>query len=389
MNKGMRNMLRLAVGLLLISNVAIAAGHRQSIVIGSTVSKTGRYAEPSLMIEKAFRIWAKEVNERGGLLGRRVRFILYDDNSDADQTRKLYVRLIEKDKVDFVFSPYSTPLTLAASDVSERHNMLMLAIAASGDKPWQKDARYLFQLYAPAKRQFIGLLDLMAKKNLKSLAVIYDETSDFNVDIFKGIKEWANLFKLKVVFQKGYSGGKASFPGLLKKIRSLNPNAVILSGYPPDSYELLRLLNRLNYRPPVLAMPIAPVHPDFQKRAGPIADRVFSPSQWEPDERVPFPGTRRFVKRFVAVEGHMPSFHAASAYSACQLFEKAVLATGSTSNQKIRDYISALDTVTVLGRFKVDPAGSQIGHNSFIIQWQEGKKEIVWPQKMKTAQPIF
>jgi branched-chain amino acid transport system substrate-binding protein len=71
------------------------------------------------------------------------------------------------------------------------------------------------------------------------------------------------------------------------------------------------------------------------------------------------------------------------------LLEQTVKSTKTLDNRVLRDYIATLNTVTVLGRFKVDSTGKQIGHNSFIIQWQNGKKEIVWPYNMQTAAPVF
>lgn len=373
-----------------ISSIVQAADNSRSpIVIGATVSLEGRYQEPSLMMQKAFKLWADKINQEGGLLGRQVKLILHNDKSDRDLTKTLYKKLIEEDKVELVLSPYGTPLTQVASEVTEQHDMLMLAVAAASEKPWQKGARYLFQMYAPAGRQFIGLLDLMSRKNLKTLSVIYDDTSDYNVDIVHGIKEWANTFSIKVVYQNAYQDCKKDLPGLLRDVRVKDANALILSAYSPDCYELLRLLGDMQYRPTLLAMPIAPVHPDFYKNAGEMANRIFSPSQWEPDKRIPFPGTRHFDDEFTRFAGHRPSYHAASAYSACQILKKAIVDTKSINNKILRDYIASLDTVTVLGRFKVDYTGKQVGHNSFIIQWQNGKKEIVWPKKMQTAKPLF
>jgi branched-chain amino acid transport system substrate-binding protein len=374
---------------LLFCNLTQAADNKPPILIGATVSMEGKYREPSMMIRKAFQFWVEEVNQRGGLLGRKVKLILYDDKSNQKLTRTLYEKLITLDKVDLVFSPYSTPLTLAASEISEQHNMLMLAVAAAAEKPWQKGARYLFQLYAPANRQFIGLLDMMARKNHKTLSILYDDKSDFNLDIVKGLKEWAKIFKIDIVYEKGYRDGKKDLPGLLAEVKAKNADGLVLSAYPPDSHELLRLLGEMGYRPIVLAMPIAPVHPDFQKNVGPMAENIFGPSQWEPIERIPFPGTKRFIEGFKNFAGHMPSFHAASAFASCQLYKQAIDRTRSMDNGKLRDHIAALDTVTVLGRFKVDTKGNQVGHNSFIIQWQNGKKEIVWPPKMQTTRPIF
>ena len=378
----------LILGSILLYSIAHSAAE-SPILIGATASLEGKYAEPSLMGQEAFKLWVKEINKKGGLLGREVRLVLYNDKSDIELTKKLYTQLIEEDKVDLVLSPYSTPLTMAAAEVSERHSKLMLAIAAAAEKPWQGDARYLFQVYAPAKRQFVGLLDIMAKKGCRTVSVIYDDNSVFNLDIIRGVQEWAKVFKIDIALEKSYHDGKKELPALLTEVKAVNSCGLINSSYPPDSYELLRLLVEMDYRPDVLAMPIAPVHPDFQKKVGDIGNHIFGPSQWEPDERIPFPGTKQFIEDFYTFTGHMPSFHAASAYAACQLYEQAINRTQTLDNSKLRDYISALDTVTVLGRFKVDPSGLQVGHNSIIIQWQNGQKEIVWPQKMQTAKPIF
>jgi len=366
-----------------------AAAQKAPVLIGATVSHEGKYVEPSAMMEKAFELWAHEVNQQGGLLGRKVKLILYDDKSQKDRARTLYKKLIEQDKVDLLFSPYSTPLTLAASEISEQHKMLMLAVAAAADAPWQRGFKYLFQLYAPARRQFIGLIDMMGKNGYKSLSILYDDTSAFNRDIAQGVLDWAALYKIDIALNLGYRNGEQDLPGLLEKVKTTNAGGLLLSAYPPDCYVLLNLVNKMAYKPSVLAMTIAPAHPAFHKKVGPVSNKIFGTTQWEPIERIPFPGTRKFVKDFNEFAGHMPSFHAASAYSACQLYKQAIQKTRSFESLKLRDYIASLDTVTVLGRFKVDPSGLQVGHNSFIIQWQNGKKEIVWPRKMQTAPPLF
>lgn len=374
---------------LCIVGSALSASESAPILIGGTISLEGKYHEPSMMAQEAFKYWVEEVNGHGGLLGRKIKLILYNDKSNPELTRKLYQKLIEEDRVDLVFSPTSTPLTMAASEVCEKNKMLMLAIASSSGQPWQRDTRYLFQLYAPANRQFIGLLDLMAKKRLKTLSVIYNDQSNFNLNIVKGIEKWAKIFRIGIVLNRPYQNGEKELPGILQEVEKAGAQALINSSYPPDSYELLRLLDKSLYKPQVIALPIVPVHPDFEKKVGPIAEHIFAPSQWEPEERIPFPGTQKFKEGFEDFTGHVPSYHAASAYAACQLFERAIITTGSLDNTLLRDYIATLDTVTVLGRFKVNSAGMQVGHNSFIIQWQNGKKEIVWPQKRQTARPVY
>jgi branched-chain amino acid transport system substrate-binding protein len=151
----------------------------------------------------------------------------------------------------------------------------------------------------------------------------------------------------------------------------------------------LDLLAQGDWRPKALGITIAPIHPDFNRRAGAIAEGIFGPSQWEPDERIPFPGTNKFIQDFKSAYHKLPSYHAGSAYASCQILERAITEVGEIDHQRIRDYVSALDTVTVIGRFKVDHQGKQVGHNPILIQWQAGRKEIVYPTKMRTAAPRF
>lgn len=368
---------------------AVCVAVEAPIKIGATVSLEGPYKEPSLMIQKAYQLWAHEVNQQGGLLGRQVKLVLYDDKSQKARAKNLYHQLIEEDRVDLVLSPYGTPLTLTASEVSERHKLLMLACAASGEVIWERDFQYIFGVYALANRYFIGLLDMMARQGIDTVALVYNKSSPFNVDVAAGSKKWARRFKISVSHEKPYQDGEKELAAIVSELKAAEAGQIIVSAYPPDCYRILDLMRQLDYHPRVLGMTIAPIHPDFAKKAGPMANRVFGPSQWEPNERIPFPGTKEFVNAFSRFSGKIPSYHAGSAYAACQLMADAVRHTGSLDNRKLRNYIAALDTATVIGRFKVDPAGKQIGHNPIIIQWQQDKKEIVWPYKMQTAPALF
>jgi branched-chain amino acid transport system substrate-binding protein len=358
------------------------------IRIGATVSLEGKYSEPSLMIRDGYKLWEKQVNEAGGILGRPVELLLYDDRSSEQLAGFLYEKLITEDKVDLVLSPYGTPLTLAAGEVANRHGFMMLACGASGEEIWSRGFKTVFGVYGPATRYFIGLLDIMASNDLHSLAIVYED-STFNRDVAAGAREWAKRFGLEVSLFKSYGSGKEQFPALLKEVEQTKPDGFILSSYPEDSYVLLDLMKAGGYRPKVLAFAVAAVYPDFYKRAGSIAEGAFGASQWEPDERIPFPGTKKFIDDFLSFTKRLPAYHAGSAYAGCQLLERAVRHCQCLVNTKLAEYIRSLDTVTVIGRFKVDHDGRQTGHNSIIIQWQDGKKEIVSPPSMQTAPPRF
>ncbi len=356
------------------------------IRIGATVSLEGKYAEPSSSIRDSFKLWEKQVNERGGLLGRPVELILYDDKSNADNVRELYTKLIAQDKVDLVLSPYGTPLTLAAAEVTTRCGYTMLACGASGDEIWNGKLLKVFGMYSPARRYFIGLLNIMAANGLNTVAIVYEDSS-FTRDAAEGAKEWAERFGLKVSLYRSYSVGKDDLPNLLKDVRKENPDGLILASYPDDIYLSLDWMKAHKYRPRVLATTVNSAYPHFFQKVGSIGEGIFGPSQWEPDERIPFPGTKRFVADYVNFTQRVPSYHSGSSYASCQVLERAVQHCQCLDQTKLADFISSLDTVTIIGRFKVGQNGRQTGHNSMLIQWQNGRKEIVFPPSMQTAPP--
>ncbi len=368
--------------------VSSCEAQKKPLRFGATVSLEGKYAQTSLMVQNAFKLWVEQVNHRGGLLGRPVKLILYDDKSQQERVRTLYEKLITQDRVDFVLAPYGTPLTYVASEVSERHGYIMPSGNSAGERVWERGYQYVFGMYTLSKRYFIGFLDLIARNEFESVAIIFARSS-FQITASQGAREWAERFGLKTVIYQSFDNPDTQFPGLLQQLRAKKIDALIFCAYPPECYQFIRLMEKAEYRPRAMAFTIAPALPDFYKQIGPFAEGIFTSSQWEANERLPFPGTKGFIKAFIQLSGKVPSYHAGGAYGVCQILEKAIIQTGSFDQQKIMDAIHSLDTVTVTGRFKIDHAGRQIGHSSIIIQWQQGKKEIVYPTQMMTAPPQF
>ncbi len=375
-----------SVIVLIVSSPIYAA--QDSIRLGATVSLEGRYARVSFMVKKGYELWAEEVNQRGGILGRKVELIFYDDKSRSDLVGPLYEKLITEDKVDMVLSPYGSTLTMHASEVTEKHGYVMLAASASAVKIWERGYNYVFGVYSTADRYFIGFLDLAAREKMKNVGVVFSNTS-FNISAAEGVKKWAGLFGLEVEYFESYDNYKEELPDIIERMRSKSVENLVFCGYPPECYYFLQLLEKKGVRPPGLALTIVPALSDFYSKVGSFAEGIFGSSQWEADERLPFPGSLNFVKKFMTFTGEEPSYHACSSYSACQIIEKAILHAGVIDQEKIRKFVADLDTVTIMGRFKVDFNGQQIGHNPILIQWQNGKKEIVYPTKMRTAPARF
>lgn len=358
------------------------------IRIGATVSNQGQYAKLSFMVKNGYEVWVREINKRGGLLNRRVELLTYDDKSDKNLVASLYEKLIVEDKVDLVLSPYGSTLTMEAAEVAERHGYVMLAATASSIEIWERGHKNIFGVYSTADRYFIGFLDLAARQGMENVGIIYRNTT-FNISAAEGSKKWASLFGLKVPLFTKYNNYKAELPKIVENLNSQELENLIFCGYPAECYLFLELLQKFKIKTGGLALTIIPALPDFYSIVGPYAEGIFGPSQWEADSRLPFPGVSEFIQNFISITGKNPSYQACSSYSACQIFEKAIKQATRIDHNEIRNFVSNLDTITIMGRFKVDINGRQIGHNPILIQWQNEKKEIVYPTKMRTSLAKF
>jgi branched-chain amino acid transport system substrate-binding protein len=358
------------------------------IRVGATISLEGHYKDLSFMVRSGYELWADQVNSKGGLLGRRVELLFYNDKSRKDLVGPLYEKLITEDKVDMILSPYGSTLTLAAAEVAEKHGYILLAASASSLKIWEQGFRYVFGVYSTADRYFVGFLDLVARKQLRNIAVIHsDET--FHVSAAKGIDRWAHLFGLEVVYKKQFTRNNEELPAIVAELGNQQLDSIIFCGYPLACYQFLSLLEQHSLKPPGIALTIAPAMQEFYRQVGAFAENIFGPSQWEADERIPFPGTVQFITNFYIKYNMKPSYQACSSYSSGQILENAVNQAGKIDHALIREYVASLDTVTIMGRFKVDNTGRQVGHNPIVVQWQNGNKEIVYPTKMQTAPARF
>jgi len=340
------------------------------------------------MIDAAYRLWSEQVNRNGGILGRPVELVISDDRSDPETAAQEYRRLMDEEMVDLVLSPYSTPITQAVATETEKRGYPMITAGAASGFLWQQDRRYLFGMYALADRFFIGYLDLMAREGLNDIVILYEDNT-FNLEAAKGVEDWAERFGLEIREGIVLKQDPAVLEKIVVRLRQGAPDGIVVASYPDTGYSLLEAFSRMNFKPSNIAMAIVPVFPEFYQKAGPIGEGVFGASQWEPMEQIPYPGTEQFIQDFSEFAGMPPSYHAGSAYGLCQIIEQAILTSGGIDREAIRNHIATLDTVTVIGRFKVDGNGRQIGHNPILIQWQDGRKEIVYPRAMSTAEPRF
>lgn len=358
----------------------------QELRVGASVALTGKYARTGQEQLQGFQMWVEEVNARGGLLGRKVRLVYYDDESKPETGARLYEKLITDDKVDLLIGPYSSSVTMAASTVAERHGMPMISSGASASEIWTRGYKNIFGLYTPANTYMDQILEFAKAKGLKRVALIWENT-EFPRDVANGVRAKAKDLGMKIVFEEEYGKASTDFTSMIIKMKARKPDIVIGGSYLPDSVAFMRQAKENRLYAKIFAFAVGPGLPDFGKNLGLDAEGVMGNTQWEPTLNLP--GAKEFAAKYQAKYGHLPGYHAAGGYGAGQVLEAAVKKAGSFDRDKLREALFALDTVTAFGRYKVDATGKQVGKPGYTVQWIDGERQLVLPAEVATHKPAY
>ena len=386
-----RNRIAVSRRAFVLSSITALAGIRgahatEPIRIGLTLSLTGRYSKLGEMQQRAYLLWERQINEAGGLLGRPVKVLIEDDGSGPAKAAELYQRLIAEDRVDLLFGPYSSGITSAVAPVADEAGFPLLAAGASSDRIWQQGYRYIFGVYTPASRYALGVLNLALLNDLETVAIVHADDA-FSVSAGEGAWKWAPRLGLNVVMFEEFEKGTRNLADLAERVKFAAPGLLIMAGHFNESIDMRRALIEVDWYPKAYFATIGPVLARYRDILKEAADLSFASSLWEPELR--FPNSREFAASFRGMFHLEPTYHAATAYAAGQILEAAVTNVGSLDRGSIRDALEGLQTHTVVGRYLVDATGIQVKHFPLTIQWQKGRKEIVWPEEVQTAQPIF
>ena len=379
--------------------VAPVAEAQAPIRIGASLSLTGTYAAIGQNQHRGYRLCIKQMNDKGGVLGRKLELVLHDDSSDPATAARLYEKLMTQDKVDLVLGPYGSPITEAVANVTEKHKMPMVTHAAT-TSIFKKGRKFIFMVYPPGEVYFEGLIELAAKKGLKTVAIINEDTL-LPRAISQGTMEQAKKKGLQPVFTEAYPQGTADFSSILRRLGALNPDVLAAGTYFEDAVAITRQMKDLGVNPRIYGVTIGGDLPKFYETLGRTAEFVYGATPWLPElvtlragGLIPiarqYPGAREFVESYRReFPGADLSYQSAAGYAICQILVEASKRAGSLDSAKIRDAILRMDLNTVFGAFKVDQDGFQIAHKMLLFQWQDGQKVIVWPEELAPGKPRF
>ncbi len=352
------------------------AGEAKPILVGTSVSLSGSYAASALYSLEGYKLWVEQANKRGGLLGRPVKLIYYDDKSDANTGVQLYEKLITADKVDLIVGPYSSGVTSAVSTVAEKHKMAMLGPEAADVKIYSRGYKYNFQAQTQAGKYMLGALVLAKANGYKTLAMLAEDTA-FPKAVSEEVAKIAPSYGVTVVFNETYPKGASDFSALLTKVKQLKPDVIFANSYLPDAQGIIRQAREQEVNAKLFAVAVGAAEPEFGN-LGSTADYVFGATQWAANMKTH--GNAEFAQAYKQMFGRDPDYHSASNFGAMEVLEAAVKKAGSLDQDKIAAAIASTELDTVYGKFKVDERGVQLGYVSALLQWQGGKQVVVWPE---------
>src|SRR5438132_1630728 len=376
----------LAVALALAVGGVVPATAQGPIRIGASLSLTGTYAKLGKNQHEGYQLCEKDLNAKGGLLGRRVQFVVYDDQSMPATAVRLYEKLITEDKVDAIMGPYSSPVTEAAVNVTEKYKKVMVAPLAATTSIFKKNRKYIFMVISPAEVYLEGLIDMAAKRGLKTVVVVNEDTL-FSKAAASGAVELAKKKGMRVVFQEAYPKGNTDFSALLTKIKATNADVIAAATYFDDAVAMTRQMRELNVNPKMYGVTVGGDLPEFYDTLKQNAEYIYGATQWEPV--LNYPGNKEYFESYKKEFGHEPSYHSTAGYSGCLVYAQAVKRAGSIDPEKVREQLLKLDMNTGFGDFKVDQDGFQLAHKAVIFQWQKEKKVVVWPDDLALGKILF
>jgi branched-chain amino acid transport system substrate-binding protein len=372
-------------------STATPAGSAGPVTIGASLSLTGDFSADGEAFEKGYKLWAKDINARGGLLGRKVKLTILDDASTPNQVVSNYETLFGTDHVDLAFGPFSSLLTAPASSVAARYGMAFVEGAGGApavfDTPSNQADHNVFDVSLPVADEMIPFVNwiasLPASERPKTAAypMAQDPFADPPVQLAQ-----TELQKLGVqtVYSKVFPEEVPDYKGPADQVATATPQLVVLGSTDvPTVQAFMQTFEQQHYKPKLF---IAAAGPDQGSAFTSVVGAGNAAGMMVPDGW--YPGyanaqSKQMVREYVAQYGGSASSvnaDVAEAYSVGQVIAQAVAATGGTDNAKIIRYLhSDVPLDTVQGLVKFDALGENGAAAAFIFQWQGGSFSQVLP----------
>src|ERR1043166_4052063 len=360
--------------------VGVPARAADPIKIGFSMPLTGGLSGGGKSVILAFELWKEDVNAKGGLLGRPVELIYYDDQSQPAQVPGIYSKLLDVDKVDLVVSSYATNQIAPAMPIVTQRNLVFMALFGTGVNDTFNYDKY-FQILPNGRETrlapSLGFLETAMTMNPKPQTIaLAAADAEYAQTVVAGARETIKRLGLKVVYDRSYPPNTVDYTPIVRAMQARNPDVVFIASYPPDSVGMVRAANEIGLKPKMfgggmVGLAFAPI----RQQLGPLLNGIVAYDFYAPEPSMNFPGIADFLKRYQARAGaagvdplgHFPPPYA---YAEMQILAQAVNAVGSLDHAKIAAYIHATRFSTIVGEVKFADNGEWEKSRALFVQYQ-------------------
>jgi len=379
------NRLLAGAAVLAAATMALTGGAsaQNEIKIGYSMAMTGGLGPNGKSALLAQKIWEEDVNAKGGLNGRKVKLIYYDDQSNPSTVPGIYTKLLDVDKVDLVIGGYATAMLAPAMPIVMQRKKLFIGLLGLGVNTEFNYPNYFVMIPSgpdPKPAFTKGFFDIAMAQNPKPKTVaIVAADQEFSHNAADGARANAKSLGLQVVYDKTYPPSTTDYAPIVRAIQATNPDVVVICSYPPDSVGMVRAINELGYKPKLVGGGMVGLqNTAIKAQLGPLLNGFVNYDFWLPVPKMIFPGVEDLMKKYqarAASEGVDPLgyYMAPQAYAQLQVLGQAVEATKSLDDQKLADYIRANTFKTVLGDVKFGKGGEWAQSRVLQVQFQNVK----------------
>jgi branched-chain amino acid transport system substrate-binding protein len=381
---------------------------QQPIQIGIGIAQTGALAGGGRAALLALRIWVEDVNARGGLLGRKVELIAYDDQSNPATTPGIYAKLLDIDKVDLIIAPYGTVPTAPIMPLVKQRNLLLMGnFSFQVNHTLQHDMYFNNAPWNDAASWSDGFFKLGQAAGGKTVAFLAAD-QEFAQNLADGAKEIARRLGLKTVYEQSYPPATVDFSSMIRAIRATKPDIVFVMSYPNDSVGIVRAVNEIGVGDSVKLFGGGMVGLQFtsiMESLGSKLNGIVNYHTYVPEKTLEFPGVKDFLSRYSkrAIEAkvdplgyYLPPFN----YAIGQMLEQAITATKSLDHKVLAEYLRKNEMKTIVGPIRYGKDGEWATPRVVMIQFrgivdknieqfrQPGKQVILEPSQFKTGEVV-
>jgi branched-chain amino acid transport system substrate-binding protein len=401
-----------------LAAAAIAVGYSMPahaadpITIGFSMSQSGPLAANGKSALLAMQIWEADTNAAGGLLGRPVKLVYYDDQSNPSTVPGIYTKLLDVDKVDLVISGYATNMIAPAMPVVMGHGKVFIGLFGLAVNTAFNYPKYLSMTPGgPDTKASLtkGFFDVAMAQNPKPQTVaIVGADAEFSNNAMEGARQNAKAAGVKIVYDQSYPPSTTDFSPIVRAVAAANPDLVVLCSYPLDSAGMVRAVNEIGFTPKMIGGGmVGPTSTAMQTQLGPLLNGFLDFDFWLPAKTMQFPGAMDFIKRYQekapgAGVDPLGYYIAPWGYADLQVLGDAITATKSLDDSKLADYMHRTTFKTVVGDVKFGADGEWAKSRVVQIQFHDiaangleqfrntdGVEAIVDPPEYKTSDVIY